>query len=304
MKNTAQGYTDMCNTEKIIRESALRTEKALADCFERGDESFRELLDSEKYSLFAGGKRIRPFIVKEFCKMFGGDETAALPFACAVEMIHTYSLIHDDLPCMDNDDMRRGKPTNHKVYGYATALLAGDALLTRAFETAAQSKLPPESVVCALSSLAAAAGDFGMIGGQIMDMGAPGRELDFETLLKLQRHKTGALMRVSAKLGCLAAGLGEDSTETCDAIRYADAVGLAFQVTDDILDVTGDAQTLGKNTGMDAAMSKTTFLSFYSINEAREYARGLTLEAIDAISEYENSEVLTDLAVYLLERDR
>lgn len=284
--------------------SAKLTEGALGVYMERDDEDIKTLIESERYSLFAGGKRIRPFLTLEFCKLFGGDERAALPFAAAVEMIHTYSLIHDDLPCMDNDDLRRGKPTNHKVFGYSTALLAGDGLLTRAFGVAASNPYVDSSVaVAAVKALSDAAGEFGMIGGQIIDLYGEKERLSEEKLLKLHALKTGALIKVSAELGCLAAGCAEDSVEMAAALEYAAKIGLAFQIIDDIMDVTVSEEVLGKSAGSDAENNKTTFMTYYSVEDAKQYAAKLTAEAVSAIADYAGSETLTDLAAYLLDRD-
>ena len=292
------------NVKKRILENAKLVEAALAEYYTEEDEDLALLLDAEKYSLFAGGKRIRPFLVLEFCRMFGGKDEAALPLACAIEMIHTSSLIHDDLPCMDDDDLRRGKPTNHKVFGYANALLAGDALLMKAFEVLSMANVSDAAVRAAVAALSCASGDFGMVGGQIMDINEdPKVKFPLEKLKKLQRKKTGALIRCSALLGCIAAGLEWDSEKAQDACEYAEKIGLAFQIVDDILDVTGDESKLGKDIGSDAEMGKTTFMSYYTPDEAKNLAELLTAEAVGAISEYEDSEILTDLAVFLLERD-
>ena len=284
--------------------SAKLTEETLGRYLARYDEDIKTLLESEQYSLFAGGKRIRPFLTLEFCRLFGGDERAALPFAAAVEMIHTYSLIHDDLPCMDNDDLRRGKPTNHKVFGYSTALLAGDGLLTRAFGVAASNPyVDSATAIAAVRALSDAAGEFGMIGGQIIDLYGEKEKLSEEKLVKLHTLKTGALIKVCATMGCLAAGYGEDSPECEAALEYAAKIGLAFQIIDDIMDVTVSEEVLGKSAGSDLENNKTTFLTYYSIEDAKAYATKLTAEAVSAIADYEGSETLTDLAAYLLDRD-
>lgn len=292
--------------KKIIEQmsvDARLTENYLATCFERDDRDIGNLLDAEKYSLFAGGKRVRPFLVIEFCKMFGGSVEAALPFAAAVEMIHTYSLIHDDLPCMDDDDLRRGKPTNHKVFGYSTALLAGDALLTRAFGVALGAKEVSEGAkVEAIRALSEYAGEFGMVGGQIIDLFGETERLPLEKLIKLHSMKTGALICLSATLGCLAAGLEVNSPEVHSAVEYAKNIGLAFQIVDDLLDATQSAETLGKSAGGDAERNKTTFMTYFDEAGALEYASRLTSSAVSAIASYENSETLTDLAAFLLER--
>ena len=294
----------MDKIKKTLAEDASLVEKALAEYYSETDEDLSLILDAEIYSLFAGGKRIRPFLVLEFCRMFGGNIEDAMPFACAVEMIHTSSLIHDDLPCMDDDDLRRGKPTNHKVFGYANALLAGDALLMRAFETVATAPVSDGAIRRAVAAIATSAGDFGMIGGQIMDINNKVNEgTDIEKLKKLHRKKTGALINCSVLLGCIAANLDWNDERTAAAMKYAENVGLTFQIIDDILDVVGNESTLGKNIGSDAEMGKTTFMTYYSVEEARALAAQLTEEAISAISAFEGSKLLTDFAVYLLERD-
>lgn len=295
-------------TQRIIEQlnlDAELTEKALAEYFVREDEDIKNLTDAEKYSLFAGGKRIRPFLTIEFCKLFGGDERAALPFACAVEMIHTYSLIHDDLPCMDDDDLRRGKPTNHKVFGYSTALLAGDALLTRAFGVAASNPyVTAKTALDAVRVLSECAGDFGMVGGQIIDLEGENERISVERLTKLHTMKTGALIRAAAIMGALAAGLAPDSPEVAATADYASKIGLAFQVIDDILDVSASEEALGKPVGSDMDNNKTTFMTYFDIDVAKGYASELTASAVSDISEYDNSDILTDFAVYLLDRDR
>ena len=294
----------MDKIKEIMAEDALLVERALAEYYAESDEDLSLILDAEIYSLFAGGKRIRPFLVLEFCRMFGGDVQKALPFACAIEMIHTSSLIHDDLPCMDDDDLRRGKPTNHKVFGYANALLAGDALLMRAFETVATADVSDSAIRRAVAALASSSGDFGMIGGQIMDVNNKVNEgTDIEKLKKLHRKKTGALISCSVLLGCIAADVEWDDERTVAAMKYAENVGLTFQIIDDILDVVGNEGTLGKNIGSDAEMGKTTFMSYYTVDEARALAASLTDEAIEAIAGFDNAGVLTDFAVFLLKRD-
>ena len=288
----------------LIDRTATMTEAAMRGYYSE-DEDIRVLLDSERYSLFAGGKRIRPLLTLEFCRMFGGDERAALPFACAVEMIHTYSLIHDDLPCMDDDDMRRGKPTNHKVFGEAIALLAGDSLLTGAFEAAASNHLVGAEISAkAVAYLAGCAGRYGMIGGQVMDLEGEKKPLSVDELLKLHSLKTGALISAASVLGALAAGVAFDDPRMEAVVMYAENIGLTFQIIDDILDCTGDAELLGKAVGMDAERQKTTFMSFYSVDEARFYAERLTEEAIRAIQSFENSDALITLARWLLTRQK
>ena len=288
----------------VMERDATMTENALKNYYTE-DEDIRVLLDSERYSLFAGGKRIRPLLTLEFCRLFGGEDSAALPFACAVEMIHTYSLIHDDLPCMDDDDMRRGKPTNHRFFGESTALLAGDSLLTGAFEAAASNtEVGAEVSAKAVAYLANCAGRYGMVGGQIMDLEGEKKKLTLDQLLKLHSLKTGALISAASVLGALAAGVS--FTDACmeDVITYSENIGLAFQIVDDILDQTGDAQELGKNVGVDAEHQKNTFLSFYTVEEAQFYAERLTCDAIYAIQKYPGSETLCALAEWLSTRKK
>ena len=288
----------------ILERDATMTEHALRQYYTE-DADLKTLLDAERYSLFAGGKRIRPALTLEFCRMFGGRDEAALPFACAVEMIHTYSLIHDDLPCMDNDDLRRGKPTNHKVYGEAIALLAGDALLTGAFEVCAtNTAVPAEIATMATAYLAASAGRYGMVGGQIMDMEGEHRKLSPEELLKLHSLKTGALISAACVLGALAAGISLQDGAMEKVVTYAEKIGLAFQIVDDILDRTGDEKMLGKRTGADSEHEKSTFLSFYDVEEAQFYADRLTADAIDAVRAFPESDALVALAKWLATRKK
>lgn len=290
--------------ELLMHRNAVITENALKTYY-TPDGDIQILLDAERYSLFAGGKRIRPTLVLEFCKLFGGREEAALPFACAVEMIHTYSLIHDDLPCMDNDDLRRGKPTNHKVYGETIALLAGDSLLTGAFEAAASNtEVTPEIAVRAVAFLAGCAGRYGMVGGQTMDLESEKRKLSLDELLRLHSLKTGALMNAAAVMGALAAGVDVADPAMERVMTYSEKVGLAFQIVDDILDKTGDEATLGKNVGVDAEREKNTFLSFYSVEEAQYYADRLTKEAVASIAAIPGSDALCSLAEWLAARKK
>ena len=290
--------------ELIMHRDATQTEEALRKYYVE-DPDIQVLLDSERYSLFAGGKRIRPLLTLEFCRLFGGEDEAAMPFACAVEMIHTYSLIHDDLPCMDNDDLRRGKPTNHKVFGESTALLAGDALLTGAFEAAASNSAAGAEISAkAVAYLASCAGRYGMVGGQIMDLEGEKKKLTLDELIKLHSLKTGALISAAAVLGALAAGV--DLQDPCmeDVVTYAEKIGLAFQIVDDILDCTGSAEALGKNVGVDAEHQKNTFTSFFSLEEAQFYADRLTSDAVRAIRKYPGSETLVAVAEWLSKRQK
>lgn len=288
------------NIEAALCASAEKVASALRRCYP-ADAEKDTLYNAELYSLIAGGKRIRPFLTLEFCRLFGGSEEAAMPFACAVEMMHTFSLIHDDLPCMDNDDLRRGRPTSHKMFGEATALLAGDSLELRAVKTALLNvQVSPLDSRRAATVLADCAGK--MIEGQVMDMAAEREAISMEQLLTLQSKKTGALMEVSAAMGCIAAGIEDDAPEMNDAVLYAGRIGLAFQIIDDILDAQSTAEELGKSVGSDARDGKTTFLSFMSADEARSYARRVTDAAIDAVAGYHGSETLVALAEWLLTR--
>ena len=294
------------NIKIALAENSAATEAALEEFFKNknGSGSLEIILSAEKYSLLGGGKRIRPFLVNEVARVLGASLEASMPFAMAVEMVHTYSLIHDDLPCMDDDDFRRGKPSNHKVYGEAYAMLAGDALLTNAFLAAASNqKLSATSLKDAVIALANAAGDEGMIGGQVTDLEGEEKELTFEELLRLHSLKTGKMIEVSALLGCIAAGYSAETKEARAVCAYARNIGLAFQAIDDLLDRIGDEAVVGKTLSSDAENQKTTFLSFYGIDGVKDYAKRLTEDAICEISEIEGSELLCELATYLLERD-
>ncbi len=274
-----------------IKENATLISSAIDGQLSGGIAPLTVLTDSMKYSACSGGKRIRPFLTLEVCSMLGGRIEAALPYACAIEMIHTYSLIHDDLPCMDNDDERRGKPTNHIVFGEANALLAGDALLTKAFDVAAGNRhVSPDNIVSAIKLLAENAGADGMIGGQVLDLMGEKERLDEETHLMMNRMKTGCLIRTAALLGCLSAGYGEQTSEYRDIKKYSENIGLAFQIEDDILDIGTED-------------NKTTFLSFMTEEEAKEKINALTDEAINVISKYDGSEILAEFAKYLSKRE-
>ena len=257
---------------------------------------YERLIEAMRYSLLDGGKRVRPTLVLEFCRLCGGDVQAALPFACAVEMIHTYSLIHDDLPCMDDDDLRRGRPTCHKAFDEATAVLAGDGLLTAAFETAAAAKgLDAEAVLRCVRILGREAGMNGMIAGQMLDLGAEHRRISLDALNLLQSLKTGCLLRAACELGCTAAGCTD--ARTLEAAReYGEKLGLAFQIQDDILDIEGDARTLGKTTGKDARDEKSTFPALLGLEACRALADRLTGEAVAALDGLPGNGFLTELA--------
>ena len=276
------------NYDELLQADQELVENWLERCF-HDRKRYGQIYDAMLYSLRAGGKRLRPVLALETCRMCGGDVASVLPFACAVEMIHTYSLIHDDLPCMDDDDLRRGKPTNHKVFGEATAVLAGDALLTAAFEMIAEHRhlVPAERVLEALDCLAHAAGAAGMIGGQMLDMEGEDKTLSLDQLEELQTLKTGALICAAAELGCIVAG-GDDAMR--QAVRqYAGCLGRAFQVRDDMLDVISTAQVLGKPIGSDAENGKSTFVSALGLEACEALVNDLTKQAIEALDGFDNS---------------
>ncbi len=259
--------------------------------------------EAMQYSVNIGGKRIRPVLTLEFCNLCGGDCKNAVCFACAVEMIHTYSLIHDDLPCMDNDDMRRGQPSNHKKFGEANALLAGDALLTHAFSSITNaSGIPPENIVKAVKMLSECAGVNGMIGGQVLDLKNEGKSITSEELITTHNLKTGALIKAACVLGCLAGNGNVEQIKAADG--YAVNLGLAFQVIDDILDVTGDEATLGKPIGSDSENDKTTFVNLYGIEKSFEIAKEYTEKAVACLSVFndKDTQFLKDLAYKLIDR--
>lgn len=294
----------MMQVEEKLHRCADATEAFLKEYLTTEDTDLASLYEAMRYSVLAGGKRIRPFLVQETCRMLGGDLSVGMFYAAALECLHTYSLIHDDLPCMDNDDFRRGKPTNHKIYGEAVATLAGDALLTGAFELLSAAPATPEQNGYATAALATSAGAEGMIGGQIMDLAAEEKEIDFDTLVKLHTKKTGALFRAAVQLGAIAANVapGEGAWDALSV--YAGNLGLAFQVIDDILDAYGDPQAMGKATHSDSKDGKITFLSFYSREDAKAQVQMLTEHAVAAITEIPESETLVCLAQSLAERTR
>lgn len=255
------------------------------------------------YSLEAGGKRIRPVLVLAFCNMCGGDYKKAAAPAAAIEMIHTFSLIHDDLPCMDDDDFRRGKPSCHKQFDEATAVLAGDALAIRPFEIIAKSaELSDTAKVRIIAELANSSGAEGMIGGQIIDIENEKRDVvDEENLHTMYLLKTGKLIKTSCVMGCIAAGADDEKIKYAE--KYAECLGMAFQIIDDILDVTGNEQLLGKPVGSDAEENKTTFVTIFGIEKAREEAEKYTKQAMDILDKFDNNEFLKELTEYMLNRN-
>ncbi len=283
-------------------------EKELRKLFDRGGCLQKVVYDAMEYSLLAGGKRIRPILTLATSEMLGGNLENAIPSAVAVECIHTYSLIHDDLPCMDNDDLRRGVPTCHKKFGEATALLAGDGLLTFAFEHISDfskyKDCSPEIVLRIINEVARAAGCLGMIGGQVVDLESEGKgDVDEKTLTYMHNRKTGALIKVSVVSGAIAAGATDEQIEAL--VKFADNIGLAFQVQDDILDFTGDEKTLGKPIGSDKENEKTTYVTLLGVEKAKTKARELTEEAIVALDIFgDKAEFLKEMADYLMTRNK
>ena len=250
--------------------------------------------EAMKYSLESGGKRVRPVLALEFCRVLGGDVEKALPLAVAVEFIHTYSLIHDDLPCMDNDDFRRGKPASHKKYGEANALLAGDALLTHAFSSIASSELSPKQMIDAVRELSAYAGSNGMIGGQIIDLDGENKSLDIDSLFLMDKLKTSALITSACVLGCISADKYEYIPS---AVKFAENLGIAFQIIDDILDF------LEGEDNSDIVSGKSTYVSLLGLDEARKQASEYTQKALDALNEIDSdTSVLDSFAKLLLNR--
>lgn len=259
-------------------------EAALLRYLPQTDEPYKSVVEAMRYSVLGGGKRIRAILLIEFCVACGGTEDMAMPFACALEMIHAYSLVHDDLPCMDNDVLRRGKPSCWKAFGETTALLAGDGLLTKAFEVAAQSNAPPQNVLRAVCELAKNAGDTGMLGGQVMDLESEGSIVSEDVLTRIYKQKTGALLCGGARIGCILAGADEDKILLSG--RYADKIGLAFQIVDDILDITSDEKTLGKPIGSDAENKKNTYTTLHGVQSAKEKVNELTAQAQELLRSF------------------
>ncbi len=261
------------------------------------------MIEAMSYSLVNTGKRIRPVLCLEFCRACGGDYKKALPFALGAEMIHTYSLIHDDLPCMDDDDYRRGRESSHKKFGYANALLAGDSLLTLAFEELANADVDAAITVEAVKMLSGAAGFRGMVAGQVMDLENENKAADIDTVRFTDELKTGEMIRVSALLGCAAAGEKGEKREAC--VEYCKNIGLAFQIVDDILDVTGDFESTGKAAGSDEKSNKSTYVSLLGVDGAKKYARELTSRALEALDIFgQEGEFLKELAVNLSDRTK
>ncbi|CCY67206.1 polyprenyl synthetase [Clostridium sp. CAG:678] len=289
-------FENILNNDISIVEDRLI--KLLPECANGQD----EVVKAMKYSLSNGGKRLRPVLCLEFARACGADRFDALDFACAVEYIHTYSLIHDDLPCMDDDDMRRGKPSCHKEFGEATALLAGDALLTHAFQILAGAELDDKKIALACGLLAQNAGVQGMVGGQVIDLKYESEKPDLQQLLSVHRLKTGALISAACLLGCIAAGADDEKIAAASAFAYD--LGVAFQIKDDILDVVGSTEALGKPVGSDAENNKTTYVTVRGMENAQKDVEMLTSAAVSRLSAFENTDFLKTLALYLVNRNK
>lgn len=295
----------MKSEDRVMQRELERCQSAikekLSEIFTIDDTKNNKLVESMRYSLLAGGKRIRPVICIKFCEAAGGSQETALQAACAVEMLHTYSLIHDDLPCMDNSDMRRGKPSNHKKFGEFTATLAGDALQAAAFETLLLSELPAGAIVEMARIMAQAAGPLGICGGQHLDVHGVWKLLTEAELIEIHNMKTAVLISAAARIGVIAAGGTKEQVKAAD--EYALAVGLAFQVRDDVLDITEPTENLGKPMGADLENNKITFAMIAGVSKCEEIIRNETRRAIGALEgKFSNTEFLIWLAQMLAER--
>lgn len=288
----------MQKVSEYLRKQQAKVNNALQKFLPAADTQPALIHEAIRYTVFAGGKRIRPILCLAACEALGGEEADALPCACAVEVFHTSTLVHDDLPCMDDDDLRRGQPTCHIKYGEANAVLTGDAQMIMTFELAAKSPNPAATV----TALAQAAGSQGVIAGQIVDLASEGQAADAETLDYIHLHKTADLIRVSLELGAICA---HASKEDIAALReFGECIGLAFQVIDDILDVTADQEKLGKPVGSDEGLDKLTYVRVHGLDTARAKARALTEQADAALEKFSGQkETLRAIAKYLLDRD-
>lgn len=292
------------NVKEMLAEYAEMTEEALEKYLPETECLQKTLINAARYSLSAGGKRLRPALVMEFCRICGGEPDTALPAACAIEMTHTFSLIHDDLPCMDDDDLRRGKPSCHKAFGEAAAVLAGDALAIMPYQIIAdagiRNRLSPDASLKIIKLLSELSGFYGMTGGQIIDLENEGKKVPEAIILEMYRMKTGALLEFCCRAGCVAAGAG--AAEQLAAGSFGQRLGVAFQITDDILDITADEKLLGKPVGSDGKDKKYTYVSAVGLEKAKEQARALTNQAIEELSCFENADFLKELALSLTER--
>ncbi|HIJ97040.1 MAG TPA: polyprenyl synthetase family protein [Desulfuromonadales bacterium] len=292
--------------KQYLTEQCARIDAALERFLPRETELPHSLHKAMRYSVFAGGKRVRPILLLAACQAVGGDSERAVPAACAMEMIHTYSLIHDDLPAMDDDDFRRGNPTNHKVFGEAIAILVGDALLTEAFKLVSDSRYAagcqPSARLAVIHEIATCAGSYGMVGGQVVDMESEGREgIDLPTVQYIHTHKTGALIKASVVAGAL---LGDaDAAKLAAISRYGEAAGLAFQIADDILDIEGTTEQIGKDAGSDEARGKATYPAAIGLSAAKEEAQAMMDEAMRALEIFgSEADPLREIAAYIVKR--
>ena len=287
------------NKKKVIVDKALEALVPKARTFPPS------VFEAMRYSLFAGGKRVRPILAIAAAESLGAAQAGLLPLAGSLELLHTYSLIHDDLPAMDDDDFRRGRPTCHKVYGEAVAILAGDGLLNMAFEVLSDSRrlkdIPAPRLVSIIHEISTASGVFGMVGGQVVDMESEGKDVDFPTLDYIHTHKTGALIRASVRVGALYAKANEKRLKALT--RYGEMVGLAFQIADDILDITGKQEEIGKDVGSDLKKGKKTFPSFYGLDESRRRAKEVVDKALLSLKDFDRkADPLRELATYIINR--
>ena len=290
-----------------LLEKRTQVDSALDEYVPKADGLTADLIEAMRYSLFAGGKRLRPILCMAGAEAVGGEGQHVLPVACALELIHTYSLIHDDLPLMDDDDLRRGKPTNHKVFGDAIALLAGDGLLTEAFtlmtSSYATGGITPDRLLEAIWMISGAAGYGGMVGGQVVDMQWEGKKADLETVKFLHTHKTGALIKASVASGAIVTGAPESQVRS--VLSYGEKIGLAFQISDDILDVEGDSETMGKMAGADEEKGKNTYPSVLGLGESKKIQSALVQGAVQDLNAFgEKAEPLRQIAYYIIERKK
>ena len=289
-----------------LKEQCARVDAALDRYLPKETERPHSVHKAMRYSIFAGGKRVRPILMLAACQAVEGDTERAIPAACAMEMIHTYSLIHDDLPAMDDDDFRRGNPTNHKVFGEAIAILAGDGLLTEAFKLMSDPRFAagsdPAARLAVVQEIAACAGSHGMVGGQVVDMESEGKpDMDLPTVQYIHTHKTGALIKASVVAGALLGGAGEEKLAAIT--RYGQAAGLAFQIADDILDIEGTTEEIGKDAGSDEARGKATYPAVMGLAAAKEEADAMMAEAMRALEIFgAEADPLREIAAYIVRR--
>lgn len=290
------------NLDTYLKEKCALIERALDSLLPKEDNYPEVIYKAMRYSVIGGGKRLRPVLALASCEAVGGDPSAALTAGCALEFIHAYSLIHDDLPAMDNDDLRRGKPTNHKVFGEATAILAGDALLTYAFQTLTQMKGAPEIVLEVSNIIARAAGTEGMVAGQVADIISEGERVEPDVMEFIHRHKTGALIKVACTAGGLLGGGTREEVESLGL--YGEKIGLAFQITDDILDMVGSEEKLGKPIGSDTEQNKSTYPVLFGLQRASQLAHQAVEEALSALEPLgPRANPLREIARFILERE-